>query len=78
MTWFFHIRDADDLILDPEGVELANLDGARQEALRSLHLIGAEGLRHNMPIDVREIEIANQAGETLATVRFEGALKLLG
>ena len=46
MPWFFfHIRDGDVLIEDQEGVEVADLDGARQEGIAGARDILAARLK---------------------------------
>ena len=42
--FFLHIRNGDQLIPDPDGAELADLDAARAEARRATQELVNEGL----------------------------------
>ncbi|MBL6082339.1 hypothetical protein JMJ56_30665 [Belnapia sp. T18] len=75
--FFLHVRQGQELILDPEGSELPDLVAAQHEARLSLRELVAGCLRSSGSssriTDVQQIEIADQAGQVLATVHFLGA-----
>ncbi|MDX3901088.1 MAG: hypothetical protein QHC40_11365 [Sphingobium sp.] len=73
--YFFHIYN-DDITLDDEGVELPDLNAARQRALREARLLAAESVvEHGHLILHHRIDIA-MADETVATVRFGDAIQV--
>jgi hypothetical protein len=60
--FFFHLRTAQDLFVDPDGSELPNVSAARGEALVALrHIVADRLLRGGDPLDVQQIEIADDA-----------------
>lgn len=72
--FFFNIHDGDQILGDLEGTELATLDAARHEALVDARWILAEELRADGVTLERQFEITDEAGQILATVRFQDAL----
>jgi hypothetical protein len=64
--FFFNIRDGYEVDEDDEGVELADIEAARAEALATV-----EELRHELRDagDI-ELEITDEAGRRLLTVPF--------
>ncbi len=68
--YYLHIRNGDKLELDPDGMELPDLDAAVGEALRvAQELVGeVSDLGHDAVI-----EIADGAGQTLQTIPFAQA-----
>lgn len=75
--FFFHIDRQDSVITDEEGSELPDLDVAQREALVSLRQLVADAQRGKSAVDVAQIEISDAAGQILAVVRLEGALRSL-
>jgi hypothetical protein len=76
MPWYYrHIRQGDQLIHDTDGVELADLDAARADALEGIRDILAEAIKrgNDVPID-DAIVITNKAGRELMTIPFSEAL----
>ncbi|MBL6082649.1 hypothetical protein JMJ56_32305 [Belnapia sp. T18] len=76
--FFLHIRQGQDLILDQEGSELPGLAAAQDEALASMRLLVAERLlsSHSSRIpDAQQIEVADEAGQVLATVHVHDGLR---
>jgi hypothetical protein len=69
MRYHFHIRDAEGLIADEEGSELASLDAARAEARASAQDLVANDLRGGQTIPERRIEIVDESGAVLDFVR---------
>ena len=73
--FFFHVRNGkNDLSLDNEGQELADLDAARQEAMNASREMLSEKLLHGGALGQRQIEIANQDGKVLAVVKAKDTL----
>ncbi|WP_306421767.1 DUF6894 family protein, partial [Methylobacterium trifolii] len=66
-----------ELIEDPEGLDLLDLAAARAEALAGARDILANSVRKGEPLDGQRIEIANAAGELLATVAFKDAITVV-
>lgn len=68
MRYFFHVREADQVIRDQEGSELADLAAARHEAWLSACDLALEDIRHGGPVRIREIQIADDKGNVIAVV----------
>ena len=73
-TFFFHLRDGGELIEDPDGSDLPDLDAARAEAIAGAREAVAEGVRAGKPVLGRSVEIADGAGRVLATVTARDVL----
>ncbi|WP_408735526.1 DUF6894 family protein [Belnapia rosea] len=74
--FFFHSRTNEALSLDAEGSELCDLGAAKKEAIATLQQMIADRLRSGGPANVPRIEIADQAGQTLAIVTLKDAIGL--
>ena len=74
--YFFHVRERDQLVLDPEGEDFDNLDVALREASISAREIVAAQVAAGEPIHARHFEITTAEGKVLKTVPFRDALKL--
>ena len=72
MRFYFHQRLRGELLEDPDGTELADLDGAIAEALQSARHLWAEAIIRQDDLTGESFEIA--AGRHLASVRFVDAL----
>ena len=60
--FYFHLRDGTDVLLDPEGVQLAGLEAVRGEAMRAARDTLAHGLQDGM-LDLRpRIDIESADG----------------
>ena len=70
MRYHFHIRDAEGLIPDEEGSELASLEAARAEARASAQDLVANDLRGGRTTPQRRIEIADARGTVLDFIRI--------
>lgn len=75
--FFFDIRQKDNVLADTEGIELPDLRTAEREALISLRQLLADLLRGSGPIEVQQIEVLDAAGQTLAIVQLEDAVRSL-
>jgi hypothetical protein len=69
-TFFFHLREDGDLIEDPEGSDLPDLEAARTEAAMAACDMVAERLKAGGPPYTGEFEVRDEAGRLLATVPF--------
>jgi hypothetical protein len=73
--FFLNVRDGDFLARDVEGIEAANLNAARAEALAAARDLVGDGIKNDQVQDKRLYEIADEAGRVLATVPLMDALK---
>ena len=74
-VYYFHIRKSQEVIPDEEGVELLDLDTAREEALISASEIMEDQMRFGLPVDLNDkIEIADAEGRVIASVTFGDAI----
>jgi hypothetical protein len=69
-SYFFHIRDRDELLLDPDGLELPDLASALDECARIvLTVLEEERWREKIETD-RQFEVVDELGRTLLVVPF--------
>jgi hypothetical protein len=68
--FYFHIRDGDWLIADPEGGDLPDLDAAWAVAAAALRRAAAVAHGAAKAASGRRFEIVDGAGRVLATVAF--------
>jgi hypothetical protein len=73
-TFFFHVRDGDGLIEDPEGTDLPDLDAARAEALSAARQIRVRAAERGQALAGRRFEIAAEGGRVQATVAIKDVL----
>jgi hypothetical protein len=73
--YFFNLRDGDDIVPDETGMDLADLDDARLEAVRSARDILADQLRAGQELDGQLIEIADERGQVLDVMKLRDALR---
>jgi hypothetical protein len=74
--YFLHLRDHTGVIVDPEGKEFVDLGAARDEAIDAGREIMAELVRTGRVLDGQVIEICDQSGLVLATVRLKDVVRL--
>ena len=68
--YFFNVREADGGIgRDAEGQDLPDLEAARAEAISANREMLGEWLLHGGTLDPRQIEIADERGTILATIK---------
>lgn len=72
--FYFHIRDGDRLIEDPDGGDLPDLAAARAAAASALRAVIAVPHGAAKAAGGRRFEIADGAGRVLATVAFRDAV----
>lgn len=77
--YFFNVRRRSEVISDPEGQELPDLDAALTEAIEGARDLAADSVRSGESLDLTDcFEITDDAGQLLATVRFCEALDIIG
>lgn len=76
MHFFFNVRSEFQNDVDKEGIELADLAAAREEATRSAREMVAEIVRNDERIDGMRYEIADAEGQILETIWFRDVIKL--
>ncbi|MEE7456101.1 hypothetical protein MPAR168_18550 [Methylorubrum populi] len=74
--FFLHLRDGTELIEDPDGSELPDLNAARAEARDAARDIMAGMVRAGELLDGQQIEIRDAAGALLDVVRLKDVLRL--
>jgi len=68
--YYFHIRDDSVLLEDPDGIELPNLDAAREECRKLiLSVLQEEGMTEGFSAK-REFQVVDESGETVLVVPF--------
>jgi hypothetical protein len=70
--YYFHSRTGAEYVPDERGIEFPDLNEAREEALRAIREMIGEAVAHSE--GPATFEIANEAGEVLATVTPSEAL----
>jgi hypothetical protein len=72
-----HLRDSTDELLDPEGVELKDLEAVRQRVMMAARDILAGDLRNGL-VDLRyRIDAENEAGAIVYTLAFKHAFNVI-
>jgi hypothetical protein len=74
--FYLHIRQ-DVLLEDPDGVDVPDLEAARLVAAEDAPDLIAERIRLGRPVDAHVIEIADENGARLDSVKFEDVIKAL-
>ena len=75
MRYFFHVRDGETVISDPEGSECASLEDAVAEAKVNARELMAERLKAGEVINGQVFELTDDRGRILAQVKFKDALE---
>lgn len=68
--FYFHMRQGDVLVTDPDGSELADLSAALTEAREGVLDLISERIRAGNMIDPWSILVADEFGKIKAEVRF--------
>ncbi len=71
--YYFNVYN-DDVTLDPEGCELADLEAAWAKAVIEVRALAAETVRHGHFFGHHRIEITDADRAPLASVRFDEAV----
>jgi hypothetical protein len=72
--YYFHIRNADDVLLDDEGTDLPDLNAARELALASARDLLGDGIKGGKAVVAESIVVADADGQELMSVPLEHAL----
>jgi hypothetical protein len=76
--YFFHLRDGQDILLDPEG---SQLKGQNEVALRALEaarsLISDDALKGHISLQCH-IDVADEAGNLVHCLTFNDAVTITG
>lgn len=73
---FLHIHDGGEFIEDLEGMTYPDVEAARAEAVDAAREMLAEKVRQGIEIDGQWIDICDEEGRSLASVRFRDQMKL--
>ena len=75
--YFMHLRDSTDELLDPEGVELVDLEAVRRSVMRAARDILAGDLRNGV-VDLRyRIDAENEGGAIVYSLAFKHAFSII-
>ena len=74
--FYFHMRDGDHLLKDPDGTDLPDVEAARTEANVSARHLLADRVRAGEIIGGQRFEIVDEAGELHAIVQMRDVLRL--
>jgi hypothetical protein len=69
--YHFNIRDGSKVAMDEEGMDLPSLDAAIREAETSGRELLADMVREGTPLDGQAVEITNEAGTVLKSIRLK-------
>jgi hypothetical protein len=74
-TYFFHLRNHSDVLLDPEGRQLeeGNVAGAALSEARAI--IAADARAGSVDLD-QNIEVENSSGKVVHRISFEDAITI--
>jgi hypothetical protein len=73
--YYLHIKDGAELLLDPEGSNLPNLEAARNEAIDGARQLISEAVLTGSPLRMqRAFQIDDADGYTLLSVPFTDAI----
>lgn len=75
MRFFFHLRNGDQLIEDPDGTELPDLEAALTDARVSARHLLADKLRAGAVLNGQRFEITDEAGRVLAMLPLRDVLR---
>jgi hypothetical protein len=72
--FYFHIQDSDQLLQDPEGTDLPDVDAARQEAILAAREILIEAIKMGKTQVPKAVVIADEEGRTLDVLPLASVL----
>jgi hypothetical protein len=73
-TFYFDIRDTQNLYKDEEGMELPDLNAARREAEEGAREMLADALKGHKVVDGKRIEIADENRSVLEIIKVRDFL----
>jgi len=75
--YFMHLRNGIDEVLDPEGVELSDMDAVRKKVMTAARDILVGDLRNGV-VDLRyRVDAENEGGEVIYTLAFKNAFSII-
>ncbi|TWF47801.1 DUF6894 family protein [Neorhizobium alkalisoli] len=74
--YYFHIRDGQNLTLDPEGAEFENLEAARTEAINSARELLSHRILRGDVVDGQAFELTGEDGAVADVVRFKDVMRI--
>ena len=75
-TYYFHLRDGTDVLLDPDGRPLPSLAAVAGAALfEARAIISADAKGGNISLG-QSIEVENEAGELVHSIAFADAVEI--
>ena len=75
-VYYFHLRDGDDLLLDPEGCSFPDLGAALAKAMWTARsLLSADVLEGRLPLGMR-IDVADESGAVIHSLAFVDAVAI--
>ena len=75
-TFYFHLRDGRDTLIDPEGIELAGLPAIAARALiEARSIISADALDGHIDLDQR-IDVEDALGQLVHRLEFAHAVSM--
>lgn len=75
--YYFHLFNDEDTF-DREGMELPHEAAAHEQAVRSAKDMAAQGVADGRLVLDNRIEVVNERGETVDTVRFRDVVQVEG
>lgn len=75
--YFLHLRERDELVRDVEGAKFDDLNAARDEARNAIRDIVAEHIASGQELRLQTVEICDDKGGHVATVRLAEAISAI-
>jgi hypothetical protein len=73
--FFFHLVDGTDVLIDPEGVEIADSEVAKNALWQARSIIAGDARHGEINLGFR-IEVKNERGELVHSLPFEEAVTI--
>jgi hypothetical protein len=74
--FFFHVRTGERFARDEEGIDLPDLDAARQEATASVREIVANAILAGEPVGDRAVHVVDQTDALVFAIQFRDVIRL--
>jgi hypothetical protein len=75
--YFFHLRDGEDVLLDPEGMELADAEAIAAQALFEARSILSHDVMNGRIHLGQRIDVETAEGVIVHSLPFSGAVEIL-
>ncbi len=73
--YFLHVREAGDLVEDPDGTEFPDEAAVRKEAVEAAREIMAEHIRKGLDVSGWSFEVVDEDGRPVMSVPFSEAVQ---